>query len=158
MSSNYILWIFGSLGLAIISANIGMAQDAPSLDPDAHATAFEVSNVPVNKSPDIRQQNDRRVNNATVTPDLVAIWKTTARNLGITLLVFASVVFVGQFYLIAKSKNGWSDKSFKAFGLTLILVTAMFLVLIGFDDKQLAPMIGLLGTLAGYILGTGTKT
>jgi hypothetical protein len=158
MSNNRLLWLLGSLVMIVVLANDGAGQEPLSLDPDSKATQFDVSDVPPTRLHDGGQIVADRSKSATPTPDLVAIWKTTARQLGITLLVFASVVFIGQFYLIAKSRKGWDDRSFKAFGLTLILITSMFLVLLGFDDKQLAPMIGLLGTLAGYILGTGNKT
>jgi hypothetical protein len=41
----------------------------------------------------------------------------------------------------------------RVLGTILILVFALFLVLAGCDDKQIAPVLGLLGTVAGYLLG-----
>jgi len=35
----------------------------------------------------------------------------------------------------------------------LIITGALFLVVAGYTDKQMAPVMGLLGTLAGYLLG-----
>lgn len=42
---------------------------------------------------------------------------------------------------------------FKAYTLTLIIFAGLYLIVTGWSDNQLAPMMGLLGTLAGYILG-----
>lgn len=47
---------------------------------------------------------------------------------------------------------------FKAYTLTLIIFAGLFLIVTGWSDNQLAPMMGLLGTLAGYILGERTGT
>ena len=52
----------------------------------------------------------------------------------------------------------WQGKShvavLRVFGTILILVLAVFLVVAGYDDKQIAPVLGLLGTVAGYLLGS----
>lgn len=37
--------------------------------------------------------------------------------------------------------------------ILFIIIASMFLIAAGFDDKQLAPAFGLLGTIAGYLLG-----
>jgi hypothetical protein len=132
---------------------------AQPLAPDPKPAPFDVPQLPTNQKTDAASVDPRddKGSEKNEKTDYVAIWKVTARNLGIALLCFAIVLFAGQFIVIYKSKAEWTDNSFKAFGLSLILVTSMFLMLIGYDDKQLAPMIGLLGTLAGYILGTHTK-
>ena len=39
-------------------------------------------------------------------------------------------------------------------GLSLIIVAAIFLVVVGYTSEQIAPVMGLLGAIAGYILGS----
>ena len=41
----------------------------------------------------------------------------------------------------------------KVFGTILIVVAAVFLIVAGYSEKQIAPVIGLFGTIVGYILG-----
>ncbi|WP_155754921.1 hypothetical protein [Burkholderia thailandensis] len=41
----------------------------------------------------------------------------------------------------------------RVLGTVLILVFAVFLVVAGYSDKQIASVLGLLGTVAGYLLG-----
>ena len=43
----------------------------------------------------------------------------------------------------------------KLVGLTLVITAGLFLICAGYSQDQIAPMIGLLGTIAGYLLGKG---
>jgi hypothetical protein len=43
----------------------------------------------------------------------------------------------------------------RMFGLILIVGATLFLMSAGFDSKQVTGAIGLLGAIAGYILGKG---
>lgn len=38
-------------------------------------------------------------------------------------------------------------------GLTLVVTAGLFLITAGYSETQIAPMMGLLGTIAGYLLG-----
>ena len=89
--------------------------------------------------------------------DLVSVWRTSALWLGAAVLLFAVFLIGAIFYAMVKSGDYWTDRSFKAFALSLIIPAGLFLIVIGFSDKQLAPMMGLLGTIAGYILGAETR-
>jgi hypothetical protein len=42
----------------------------------------------------------------------------------------------------------------RAFSLPLIIVSAVYLVVTGYSDQQISSVIGLLGAIAGYILGS----
>lgn len=71
--------------------------------------------------------------------------------LSLCLLVFSLFVFSLMTYLIKLGKQ--PDQILKVFGSVLIVVAAVFLIVAGYSEKQIAPVIGLLGTVAGYILG-----
>lgn len=71
--------------------------------------------------------------------------------LSLCLLVFSLFVFALMTYLIRLGKE--PDQILKVFGSVLIVVSAVFLIIAGYSEKQIAPVIGLLGTVAGYILG-----
>jgi C4-dicarboxylate transporter len=71
------------------------------------------------------------------------------------VLTFGIIVLVLATYLIKKGKA--PEAVLRIFGTILIIVIASFLVVAGYSDQQIAPVMGLLGTLAGYLLGKDTK-
>lgn len=79
-------------------------------------------------------------------------WSTTsAMTMSASVLVFGLLTLALASYVIRKGQP-W-EAVLKIFGTVLILVMTVFLIVAGYDDKQIAPAIGLLGTIAGYLLG-----
>lgn len=71
------------------------------------------------------------------------------------MLVFGLIVILLATYLIKAGKS--SEAVLRIFGTILIIVIAVFLVVAGYSDTQIAPVMGLLGTIVGYLLGKETK-
>lgn len=71
------------------------------------------------------------------------------------LLVFGVVVLLLATYLIKVGKS--SEAVLRIFRTILIIVIAVFLVVAGCSDTQIAPVMGLVGTIAGYLLGKESK-
>ena len=67
------------------------------------------------------------------------------------ILSFSLIVIGLISYLIKLGSD--LELLLKVFGTILIIVAAVFLIVAGYSEKQIAPVIGLLGTLAGYLLG-----
>jgi uncharacterized membrane protein len=61
------------------------------------------------------------------------------------------IVLVLATYLITTGKS--DEVVLRIFGTILIIVIAVFLVVAGYSDMQIAPFIGLLGMIAGNLLG-----
>ena len=79
-------------------------------------------------------------------------WTTTsAMTMSATVLVFGLLTLCLAAYVIRKG-HPW-EPVLKIFGMVLIIVLTVFLIVAGYDDKQIAPAMGLLGTIAGYLLG-----
>jgi uncharacterized membrane protein len=79
-------------------------------------------------------------------------WSTTnAMTMSATVLIFGTLVIVFATYLIRRGKS--SEAVLRIFGTLLIIVIAVFLVVAGYSDTQISPVMGLLGTVAGYLLG-----
>lgn len=72
--------------------------------------------------------------------------------LSISVLVFGLAVVIGQIFLLQRRGEPVSE-SMKYLSVTLVIVGALFLVTAGYGNDQIAPIIGLLGTVAGYLLG-----
>jgi hypothetical protein len=79
-------------------------------------------------------------------------WSTdNAMTMSAGILLFGVVIIGLATYLIRHGTA--TDSVLKIFGAILIVVSAIFLVVAGYSDEQIAPVIGLLGTIAGYLLG-----
>ena len=72
-----------------------------------------------------------------------------------SLLVFAIIVLWMMSSLIKKDKP--AGPILRTFGTLLIIVAAVFLVVVGYGEAQIAPVMGLLGTVAGYLLGKSER-
>lgn len=72
---------------------------------------------------------------------------------GVLVLIGACSVLITQLVLMRKTGHFWSSYSFRMFGTTLIVFTAMFMVSAGYPDNQTMPVYTLLGTVMGYIFG-----
>jgi hypothetical protein len=73
-----------------------------------------------------------------------------------SFLVFgAAICAVTALLLWRKCKSG---DILRAFSLPLIIVSAVYLVVTGYSDQQISSVIGLLGAIAGYILGSKEST
>lgn len=83
-------------------------------------------------------------------------WSTTnAMTISTTVLAFGVIVILTIAYLIQRGRD--PDQLLKIFGTTLIVVMAVFLVVAGYSDQQISPVIGLMGTIAGYLLGRSSN-
>lgn len=78
-----------------------------------------------------------------------------------SLLLSYVVVGFGVFILLCITyliRNGKQpDTLLRPFGTILVVIGAVFLIVAGYSEKQIAPVIGLLGTIAGYILGKDSR-
>ena len=75
--------------------------------------------------------------------------------LSIGVLVFGALLMGLEVLVMLKQNKYWDAWSFKILGLTLVITAGLFLVVAGYSQNQIAPMMGLLGTVAGYLLGQG---
>jgi hypothetical protein len=77
--------------------------------------------------------------------------------LSLAVLLFGFLTMAPQVTVMVFRHKGWGPESIKVVGLSLVIVAALFLVTAGYSANQIAPVIGLLGTIAGYLLGQQSK-
>jgi len=77
--------------------------------------------------------------------------------LSYSILIFGLLVLGLMSTLVAKYKIN-INRLLRAFALVLIIVAAVFLIVAGYTEQQIAPVMGLLGTIAGYLLGSRHAT
>ena len=68
------------------------------------------------------------------------------------VLVFGLLMIIAEVILILK-KHIEGEQAFKIILITLIIISSIFLITAGYGNNQIAPAMGLLGTIAGYLLG-----
>ena len=108
-------------------------------------------------------QTDKTINslsNATVAESISSNpptwWSVTnAMTISSVVLLFGLLVILLATYLIRSGIN--TEAVLRIFGTILIIMVAVFLVVAGYTDTQIAPVMGLLGTIVGYLLGKETK-
>ncbi|MEL7222207.1 MAG: hypothetical protein AAGJ93_12865 [Bacteroidota bacterium] len=115
-----------------------------------------VETVP-NSPPTATTTPQAGVNLPPVNTELVPTKSSQEVWLSYGVLLFGMVIVLAQAYLISKREEPLSE-SLKYLGVTLIIVGALFLVTAGYGNSQIAPIIGLLGTVAGYLLGRTQPT
>lgn len=72
-------------------------------------------------------------------------------SLSLAVLGFGLLFAVVACYL--RDKISTAETLFKLLALILLSTLAVILITAGYSDKQMAPIIGLLGTALGYALG-----
>ena len=72
------------------------------------------------------------------------------------ILVFGVVMTSLATWLFFRSKVP-ADQIIRLFALMLIVTGTLFLVASGYSATSIAPSMGLLGTIAGYLLGRGAN-
>jgi uncharacterized membrane protein YfcA len=78
-----------------------------------------------------------------------------AMNMGAGVFLFGVLLFAMVSVLVWKNKS--VDSLLRIFGILLIILAAVFLMVAGYSDQQVAPVMGLLGTIAGYLLSRRTE-
>jgi hypothetical protein len=69
----------------------------------------------------------------------------------LSVLIFGALIIGLEIWRMEK---GWGVASTRVVGLTLVIVAAMFLTLQEMSNQaQIAAAFGLLGTVAGYLIG-----
>jgi hypothetical protein len=66
---------------------------------------------------------------------------------GLGVLVIIALTFALRF------KQGSADDAIRAYTITLIVIGTLVLICAGYSNDQIAPAMGLFGTVAGYLLG-----
>lgn len=69
------------------------------------------------------------------------------------VVIFFGLIVIGVEYLLLKNANAQGDLILKIMAVSVIIIGTMFVITAGYSAEQIAPAIGLFGTIAGYLLG-----
>ncbi|MDR6859854.1 hypothetical protein [Variovorax guangxiensis] len=75
--------------------------------------------------------------------------------LSCVILVFGVFIILVEFYLLRAVVREKTEEISRTYTVTLIIIGTLVLISSGFTNEQIAPALGLFGTIAGYLLGRG---
>jgi hypothetical protein len=128
--------------------NVILAQVAPSALEQARKAvqkADEVLNLTTNKV-----AGSQGVGGLTWTPELV-------QKLTLAVLAFGGLVLVLMTVLLYRRRESGAQ-ILRCFGVVLIVCLSAILLVVGYSNEQLTPIVGLFGAIAGYLLGKDSNT
>ena len=119
--------------------------------------------IEVQNSSEEEEKDDERINpypDLSSDPNIIIgrarILSTFEFWLSLIVLVFGCIVIYVEYMLLQKRESS-SEDIMKTFVVTLIIIGTLFSVTAGFDAQQVAPAMGLFGTIAGYVLGRSDR-
>ncbi|MBS1664773.1 MAG: hypothetical protein JST68_27250 [Bacteroidetes bacterium] len=77
--------------------------------------------------------------------------------LSFSVLISLFVIIFIEVWLIYKMKIH-DDNAVKLIVITVVLMGTLFIVMVGFDDRIVAPVFGLFGTIVGYLFGKSASS
>ncbi len=83
------------------------------------------------------------------TPSLV-------QSLSMWVLVFCGMSLIGASILLWRNKAS-ADEILRIYGVIVIVGLSALLLVVGYSNDQLTPIIGLFGAIVGYLLGKDKK-
>jgi len=102
------------------------------------------------------QSNGEAIVNSPISGSSIASWPPEF-DLVLVFCVLGFTVLAMQFVLFLRSPERISANDImRAFSTTLILISVVALVGVGYSEKQVQPALGVIGTLLGYLMGRGT--
>ena len=98
-----------------------------------------------------------RFKTSTESPNALPPWwsNADAMTMSSVVLIFGFITMVLASWLLRVGKE--PEAVLRVFGTILILVATIFLIVAGYSSTQIAPAMGLLGTIAGYLLGKADR-
>jgi hypothetical protein len=135
-----------------------LAEDSPagpgSYDSDTSGGA-ELSNQAAEAIPATTQEVEQRFRTAVrkAVADYIQMSRETTLRCA-SVLSFALLIVGGSVFL---AWHGVFNQlvTFKLVALTLVVSSGLVLIVAGYSSDQITSMMGLLGTIAGYVLGKG---
>lgn len=136
--------LFACLGNPVNAAPTqGVLQTATPASPQSQVSANPTGNLDNAPKPNTLPQT-RQAGHSLITD--------REQVLSYAILLFGAAVLTVQ-YLLLRSPKRDAHEILQLLAINLIVTGTLFLISAGFDSQQIAPGLGLFGTIAGYVLG-----
>lgn len=77
--------------------------------------------------------------------------------LSIAIMAFGAFVISVQYILLRNAVESKTEHISTSFLVTIIIIGTLMLISSGFSSEDIAPALGLFGTIAGYLLGRADR-
>ena len=148
-----LLCVFSLVVLPLIGQN-----DQPDTPPPAPVTTAAPPAPATNDNP---PPTTIPIERPAYNQDAVPTRSSNELFLSLGVLVFGLVIVVGMLWAILKrmeiKESADLLDALKLPVVVVIIVSGIFLVTAGYGNEQIAPIIGLMGTIAGYLMGRNGK-
>ena len=110
------------------------------------------------KQPDSSASDDQEntAQNQSQSPSTSRDWTSIEIVLSVAVILFGLIIMGIQTFLMVKLDDlEWTPSAILRFhGLTMIITAGLLILTASYSQQQMAPVLGLLGTIAGYLLGS----
>jgi uncharacterized membrane protein YfcA len=89
---------------------------------------------------------------ATAPPAGARFLSSAEGELALVVIGFGVLIIIAM-TIVLRAKDASADDTIRAYAIVLIIIGTMVLICAGYSNDQIAPAMGLFGTLAGYLLG-----
>ncbi|MEM9920198.1 MAG: hypothetical protein AAF990_19025 [Bacteroidota bacterium] len=132
--------IFCAIGISVV----GQSSDIPSISP-------------VTESPEAQNGPPANADSSIPTiPTINSMWENDEIVKSLIIMVFSFIIFTMLLFRLKVPQMGPED-FIRLTILVLVICSSMYLISAGWDNQQTAPAFGILGTIAGYLLGRDSK-
>ncbi|MCF0055364.1 hypothetical protein [Dyadobacter sp. CY356] len=70
------------------------------------------------------------------------------------LLIFSFLLILSILIFLFHTHKEFGSFAFQIIGLIVVVNASLFMILTGYDKDQITPIVGLLGTIVGFIFGS----
>ena len=150
-------WCMRFATVAFVCAISLLPPTVTAQDPPANAAMSTPSSSPAEAGPpdtDVQANEPRQP--ATLSSEVTREHSFTTdreERLSFSILLFGFFVLVVQYLLLRKPPRQPAHEILQLLSINLIVTGTLFLISAGFSAQQIAPGLGLFGTIAGYVLG-----
>lgn len=128
--------------------------------PEGQDHIFNPLQLPLPPRLDLSKLTDKPMGQApdAKNPTKVHDWSDIEIWLSCAVLAFGVIAMILALVVVIRTSSCWAPRDvINLFGLILIVSGALVLVTAGYSSQQITGVIGLLGSLGGYLLGSRNK-
>jgi hypothetical protein len=154
--------VIGCICIVLVSVTVMFSQNLQSSNSSrGDANIANSKMVPAAKSDNDLNYPPDNLPVVTKTPASVVVRENylSSPEFGLSIIIslLTVITLLLQFFLLNKKKDLKSEDILRTFGVVLIIMGTLFVIASGFDTNQIAPAMGLFGTIAGYLLSRETN-
>jgi hypothetical protein len=142
----------------LVLGSFVVAQDVPDHRPDSSWTSGGPNTDDADDASS-NSANSESTQGAPVKSGVIKRWHEPIEiAFSLSVLAFGFGLIVLFTRTLMRPGHRWRAIYLRLIVLTIVVTAGLFVITAGYSQDQIAPMMGLLGTLVGYLLGRDTSS